>query len=59
MPRLFPMRLPRVCVAVIGADGNELTEKAETLVRDNPFLEFRLDYLSKPGLALPKVKRFL
>jgi 3-dehydroquinate dehydratase / shikimate dehydrogenase len=53
------MRLPRVCVAVIGADGNELTEKAETLVRDNPFLEFRLDYLSKPGLALPKVKRFL
>jgi 3-dehydroquinate dehydratase/shikimate dehydrogenase len=34
-------------------------EKAELLVRDNPFLEFRLDYLSKPGLALPKIKRFL
>jgi 3-dehydroquinate dehydratase/shikimate dehydrogenase len=28
------------------------------LVRDNPFLEFRLDYISKPGLALPKIKRF-
>ncbi len=53
------MRLPRVCVAVIGADGNELTEKAEALVRDNPFMEFRLDYVSKPGLALPRVKRFL
>jgi 3-dehydroquinate dehydratase/shikimate dehydrogenase len=45
-------------VAVIGADANELTDKAEGLARDNSFLEFRLDYLSKPGLALPKVKRF-
>src|SRR5579863_8864167 len=58
-PRPLPLRLPRVCVAVIGADANEIAEKAETLVRDNPFLEFRLDYLSKPGLALPRIKRFL
>ena len=58
-PRLLPLRLPRVCVAVIGSDPNEMGEKAELLVRDNPFLEFRLDYLSKPGLALPKIKRFL
>src|SRR5438874_9440005 len=58
-PRLLPLRLPRVCVAVIGSDPNEIVEKAELLVRDNPFLEFRLDYLSKPGLAIPKVKRFL
>ncbi|HTW58633.1 MAG TPA: shikimate dehydrogenase [Terriglobales bacterium] len=58
MPRLLPLRLPRVCVAVIGADPNELTERAEALVRDNSFLEFRLDYLSKPGLAIPRVKRF-
>jgi 3-dehydroquinate dehydratase / shikimate dehydrogenase len=58
-PRLFPLRLPRLCVAVIGSDPNELTEKAEALVRDNSFLEFRLDYFSKPGLALPRVKRFL
>jgi 3-dehydroquinate dehydratase/shikimate dehydrogenase len=36
-----------------------MTEKAEFLVRDNPFLEFRLDYLSNPALALPKIKRFL
>ena len=58
-PRLLPLRLPRVCVAVIGSDPNEMGEKAELLVRDNPFLEFRLDYLPKPGLALPKIKRFL
>jgi 3-dehydroquinate dehydratase/shikimate dehydrogenase len=58
-PRLLPLRLPRVCVAVVSADANELTEKAEALVRDNSFLEFRLDYLSKPGLALPRIKRFI
>src|SRR5271165_1506312 len=57
-PRLLPLRLPRVCVAVIGSDSNEMAEKAELLVRDNPFLEFRLDYLSKPGLAMPRIKRF-
>jgi len=56
--RLLPLRLPRVCVAVIGSDPSEMVEKVEALVRDNPFLEFRLDYLSKPGLALPKIKRF-
>ncbi|HZE27099.1 MAG TPA: shikimate dehydrogenase [Terriglobales bacterium] len=50
--------MPRVCVAVTGSDAAELLEKAENLVRDNPFLEFRLDYLSRPGLALPKIKRF-
>jgi 3-dehydroquinate dehydratase / shikimate dehydrogenase len=57
-PRLLPLRLPRVCVAVIGSDANQMAEKAEALVRDNPFLEFRLDYLSKPGLALARIKRF-
>jgi 3-dehydroquinate dehydratase/shikimate dehydrogenase len=57
-PRLLPLRLPRVSVAVTGSDGNQLVEKAEALVRDNSFLEFRLDYVPKPGLALAKVKRF-
>ena len=46
-------------MAVIGADANEMAEKAEGLVRDNSFLEFRLDYLPKPGLALPRIKRFI
>src|SRR6202521_5965105 len=55
-PRLLPLRMPRACVAVTGADASEMIEKAEALVRDNPFLEFRLDYLPKPGLAIPKIK---
>jgi len=57
-PRLLPLRLPRVCVAVIGADANQMVEKAEALARDNSFLELRLDYLAKPGLALSRIKRF-
>ena len=57
-PRLLPLRLPRVCVVVIGSDANEMAEKAEALVRDNSFFEFRLDYLSKPGLGLARIKRF-
>jgi 3-dehydroquinate dehydratase / shikimate dehydrogenase len=56
--RHLPLRLPRVCLAVTGADPVELIEKAEGLIRDNTFLEFRLDYLSRPALALPKIKRF-
>src|SRR6202035_706709 len=58
-PRLLPLRMPRVCVAVTAPDPAELVEKAETLIRDNSFLEFRLDYISKPSLALPKIKHFL
>lgn len=58
-PRLLPLRMPRVCVAVTGADASEMMEKAEALVRDNPFLEFRLDYLPKPGLAISKIKAFM
>jgi len=56
--RLRTLRLPRVCVAVIGTDPAELVEKAESLVRDNTFLEFRLDYLPRPALALPRIKQF-
>jgi len=58
VPRLLPLRMPRVCVAVTGKDPGELIDKAESLVRDNPFLEFRLDYLPKPGLALPRIRTF-
>ena len=57
--RQLPLRLPRVCVAVVGSSAQEMVTKAEGLGRDNPFIEFRLDYLHHPGLALPHVKRFL
>jgi 3-dehydroquinate dehydratase / shikimate dehydrogenase len=58
-PRLVPLRLPRVCVAVAASDPAALAEKAEGLIRDNSFIEFRLDHLSKPALGLPKIKHFL
>lgn len=58
-PRMLRSRIPRVCVAVIGTTAEEMIAKAEPLIRDNPFLEFRLDYLANPAAALPKVKRLL
>jgi 3-dehydroquinate dehydratase/shikimate dehydrogenase len=36
-----------------------MLEKATAVVKETPFLEFRLDYLEKPLLALPKLKHFL
>ena len=57
--RIRRFRLPRLCVAVVGTDANTMIERAESLVRDNPFLELRLDYLSQPLAALPKLKGFL
>jgi 3-dehydroquinate dehydratase/shikimate dehydrogenase len=36
-----------------------MIEKAEAVARDNPFLEFRLDYLKTPSLGLPHIRRFL
>ncbi len=36
-----------------------MMDRAESLVRDNPFLELRLDYVSQPLAALPKLKNLL
>ena len=58
-PRFLPARLPRVCVPVWATNPVELAQKADAIVRENPFIEFRLDYLSKPLLALPKLKSFV
>ena len=52
-------RLGKVCVAIIGGSVNEMLETAANAVRETPFVEFRLDYLEKPALALPKIKQFL
>ncbi len=57
--RLMPLRIPRICVAVAGSNAADLLEKAEAVARDNPFVEFRLDYLKDPAQALPKIKSFL
>src|ERR1039457_997008 len=57
--RIQRFRLPRVCVAVVGEHASNIIERAEALVRDNPFMEFRLDYLAQPAAARPKLKHFL
>ena len=59
LPRLLPLRLPRVCVAIIGSNPAEMFERAEAIVRDNPFIELRLDYIRQPSTAFPKLRRFL
>ena len=59
VPRIRPHELPKVCVVVVGHTPAEMVEKAEFLVRDNPFVEFRLDYLSKPLLAIKPLQEFL
>jgi 3-dehydroquinate dehydratase / shikimate dehydrogenase len=58
-PRFVPMRLPKVCLALSGDTIDDMLATAESMARDNPFLEFRLDYLKQPLAALPKIHRFL
>lgn len=58
-PRHVPLRLPRICVAVTGTDAGEMLTRAESIVRDNPFIEFRLDYLKSPALGLARIRKFL
>jgi 3-dehydroquinate dehydratase / shikimate dehydrogenase len=57
-PKLLRSRLTKVCVAIIGSTVAEMIEKATSVVKETPFLEFRLDYLDKPLLAMPKFKQF-
>ncbi len=58
-PRFLPLRLPKVCLAISADTADEMLETAETMARDNPFVEFRLDYLKQPLAAIPKLRRFL
>ncbi len=58
-PQYLRSRVGKVCVAITGSTAAEMVDRAEAVVRENPFLEFRIDYLEKPLLALPKLKQFL
>jgi 3-dehydroquinate dehydratase/shikimate dehydrogenase len=58
-PQLLRTRVGKVCVAIIGDSAQEMLDKATAVLADSTFLEFRLDYLAKPLLALPKLKSFL
>ncbi len=57
-PQFLRSRIGKVCVAIIGTTAAEMLEKASAVVKETPFLEFRLDYLEKPLIALPKLKHF-
>jgi 3-dehydroquinate dehydratase/shikimate dehydrogenase len=58
-PRFLPIRLPKVCLALSGDTVEDMLATGESMARDNPLLEFRLDYLKQPLAALPKIHRFL
>ena len=58
-PQFIRSRIGKVCVAIVGSTPAEIVEKAEEAAREDTFLEFRLDYLPKPLLALPRIKQFL
>ncbi len=58
-PQMIRARVGKVCVAIIGSTPAEMAEKALEAVRENTFIEFRLDYLPNPLAALPKLKQFL
>jgi len=58
-PRFLPLRLPKVCLAISAETADEMLDIAEGMARDNPFVEFRLDYLKQPVAAIPKIRRFL
>src|ERR1700709_1385279 len=59
VPQFLRSRIGKICVAIIGDTAAEMLEKAASVVKENPFLEFRLDYIGNPLLALPKIKQFL
>ena len=52
-------RIGKICVAITGANPAEMLDNAEQIVRENHFVEFRLDYLPNPLAVLPRLKQFL
>lgn len=58
-PQLLRSRIGKVCVAIIGSTASEVIEKTASTIKGNSFVEVRLDYLDKPLLALPGLKKLL
>ncbi len=56
---LLRSRIGKICVALTGSTPEEMLEKATSVLKETTFLEFRLDYLTKPAAALPQFKAFL
>jgi 3-dehydroquinate dehydratase/shikimate dehydrogenase len=56
---LLRSRIGKLCVAITGSSPQEMIDKEIEVLKETTFLEFRLDYLPKPALALPPLKHFL
>jgi 3-dehydroquinate dehydratase / shikimate dehydrogenase len=52
-------RIGKICVAITGPTPADMMRNAEEIVRENHFVEFRLDYLPTPAAIIPKLKQFL
>lgn len=57
--QLLRSRISRVCVAIAASTPEEMIHKASEAARENPFLEFRLDYLPKPAEGISRIRQFL
>ncbi|PSH03001.1 MAG: shikimate dehydrogenase [Acidobacteria bacterium] len=57
--RSLRLRIPRICVTISGSDPAELLDKAESVLRENPLIELRLDYLKAPSEAMPRLRRLV
>jgi 3-dehydroquinate dehydratase/shikimate dehydrogenase len=55
---MLRLRMPKVCIPLAASDPGDLFYKADLQVRENTFLEFRLDYLKNPIGAIPGLRRF-
>jgi 3-dehydroquinate dehydratase/shikimate dehydrogenase len=51
--------LGKLCIAIQGGTPAEMLGSAQNALHEARFLEFRLDALAKPALALPAMKDFL
>jgi len=58
-PAASRLRVGKLCVAIQASSPSELFDRAEAALKDAKFLEFRLDSLPKPAVALPYLKQFL
>jgi 3-dehydroquinate dehydratase/shikimate dehydrogenase len=52
-------RIGKICVAITGSTPADMLNNAEQIVRENQFVEFRLDYLPNPLAIIPRLKTFL
>ncbi len=55
--RSLRLRIPRICVSIPSEDPAEMMEKAEAVLRENPLVELRLDYLPAPLGAMSRLRK--